>query len=106
MERLAAREQAQELDAPARDALRQTLHYFATGIPRHAADEEEFALPPAPRRVLPERPVARRCSVPHFAWSRSTLRRMSLTGSWTRWGRNSCWPAGSRAPRTGLTFPS
>lgn len=43
MERLAAQEQG--LDEPARAALRQTLRYFATGVPRHAADEEESLFP-------------------------------------------------------------
>jgi hemerythrin-like domain-containing protein len=53
MERLAAQEQAQRLDEPARETLRQTLRYFATGVPRHAADEEE-SLFPRLRAVLPE----------------------------------------------------
>jgi hemerythrin-like domain-containing protein len=44
-EQIALREQEQALDEPTRGALRQTLHYFATGIPRHAADEEESLFP-------------------------------------------------------------
>jgi hemerythrin-like domain-containing protein len=45
IERIALREEEAALDEPTRDALRQTLHYFATGIPRHAADEEESLFP-------------------------------------------------------------
>lgn len=45
MERLAEQEAAGALDEPARDALRQMLHYFAVGVPRHSADEEESLFP-------------------------------------------------------------
>lgn len=45
IERLAEQEQAQGLDEPAREALRQTQRYFATGVPRHSADEEEPLFP-------------------------------------------------------------
>jgi hemerythrin-like domain-containing protein len=43
--RVAEREHAGALDAEAREALRRTLHYFNTGVPRHAADEEESLFP-------------------------------------------------------------
>jgi hemerythrin-like domain-containing protein len=33
------------LDVDAREALRRTLDYFAIGVPRHAADEEESLFP-------------------------------------------------------------
>jgi hemerythrin-like domain-containing protein len=46
MARVAAREESRgTLDAEAREALRATLHYFATGVPRHARDEEESLFP-------------------------------------------------------------
>jgi hemerythrin-like domain-containing protein len=45
MEQVAAREQAGTLDEPTREALRQMLHYFAAGVPRHAADEEQSLFP-------------------------------------------------------------
>jgi len=45
MARVAAREEAGTLDAQAREVLGATLHYFATGVPRHAQDEEESLFP-------------------------------------------------------------
>jgi len=45
MARVAACEKHGPLDAAAREALRRTLHYFNTGVPRHAADEEESLFP-------------------------------------------------------------
>jgi hemerythrin-like domain-containing protein len=43
--RVAELERAGPLDERARTALRQVLHYVATGVPRHAADEEESLFP-------------------------------------------------------------
>jgi hemerythrin-like domain-containing protein len=45
MERIVALEREGPLDDRARQALRQTLHYFRVGVPRHAADEEESLFP-------------------------------------------------------------
>jgi hemerythrin-like domain-containing protein len=45
LEWVAAVEQQEVLDADAREALRRTLQYFSTGVPRHAADEEESLFP-------------------------------------------------------------
>jgi hemerythrin-like domain-containing protein len=45
MARVADREEQGALDGEAREALRATLHYFATGVPRHARDEEESLFP-------------------------------------------------------------
>jgi hemerythrin-like domain-containing protein len=44
-ERVAAMERAGPLHDAACEALRQTLHYFATGVPRHSADEDESLFP-------------------------------------------------------------
>jgi hemerythrin-like domain-containing protein len=57
MERVAAAEASGALDAPTQEALRQTLHYFRTGVPRHAKDEEE-SLFPRMRRALGDRAPA------------------------------------------------
>jgi hemerythrin-like domain-containing protein len=43
--RVAASEKDGPLNAEAQEALRRTLHYFGTGVPRHAADEEESLFP-------------------------------------------------------------
>jgi hemerythrin-like domain-containing protein len=45
MARIAGRETEEALDAEGREALRRTLLYFNTGVPRHAADEEESLFP-------------------------------------------------------------
>jgi hemerythrin-like domain-containing protein len=45
VERVAAMERTGPLDLAGRDALRRTLHYFATGVPRHAADEDDSLFP-------------------------------------------------------------
>jgi hemerythrin-like domain-containing protein len=56
LELLARCEAREGLDEGARSALRHILEYFATGVPRHAKDEEE-SLFPRLRRALPERDV-------------------------------------------------
>lgn len=45
MDRIAGLEAAGPLEERSRSVLRQTLHYFATGVPRHAADEEASLFP-------------------------------------------------------------
>jgi hemerythrin-like domain-containing protein len=50
-------EQQEGLGEGARESLRQILHYFATGVPRHAKDEEE-SLFPRMRSALEERDSA------------------------------------------------
>jgi len=45
VDRVAALEQEGSLEPDAREALRQTLRYFARTIPRHAADEEQSLFP-------------------------------------------------------------
>jgi hemerythrin-like domain-containing protein len=45
MAQIAAAERKGPLDADARESLRRLLHYFNTGVPRHAADEEESLFP-------------------------------------------------------------
>src|SRR6185369_2189240 len=45
IDRVVALEQEGSLEPDAREALRQTLRYFAMGVPRHAADEEESLFP-------------------------------------------------------------
>ncbi|MBI3910874.1 MAG: hemerythrin domain-containing protein [Armatimonadetes bacterium] len=54
LERVAEREQNGTFDAEAGEALRQTLYYFSTGVPRHAADEEQSLFP----RLRQHDPVA------------------------------------------------
>jgi hemerythrin-like domain-containing protein len=45
VDRVAALEREGPLNDDAREALRRTLDYFATGVPRHAADEEQSLFP-------------------------------------------------------------
>jgi hemerythrin-like domain-containing protein len=45
LEQVAALEARGTLDADTRAALLQVVHYFATGVPRHAADEEDSLFP-------------------------------------------------------------
>ena len=59
---LVEREQQEGLGEGARESLRQILHYFATGVPRHAKDEEE-SLFPRMRFAFLEGGVAWGCSV-------------------------------------------
>lgn len=67
MARLAAREKEAPLDAAAREALARTLHYFNTGVPRHAADEEASLFPRLRAAVRKGTPANSRRSAPLLA---------------------------------------
>jgi hemerythrin-like domain-containing protein len=56
---LARREQEATLEVEARETLRRVLHYFATGVPRHARDEEESLFPRLRDAVERQKPEAR-----------------------------------------------
>jgi hemerythrin-like domain-containing protein len=61
IERIAAVERLGTLDAPTEEALRQTLHYFRTGVPRHAKDEEESLFPRMRWALRDRAPAAAAC---------------------------------------------
>ena len=60
MERIAAIEAVNGLDERARAALQQTLHYFATSVSQHAADEEESLFPRVQAALGNQDPLAAR----------------------------------------------